>query len=177
MEVHHTASSTPGAPHLARRGEMINQARKLLNGCHLLIGDDDAADAKYMLTTLSIVSGADCTIESALSLNKVIAALWVQFRKGIVEEKHGGAPFVVDEHLDLGEEQREKHAALLSTRRDVGHFATADGEDCVIAVWSDEGVPLVRLGCCGVEQGGRKLRDDLSPRCVLRISLARAVRD
>ena len=66
------ASSTPGAPHLARRGAMIAQVRTLVAGSRILIADDNDADVKYLTTTLRIIAGSDVEILAAPSLRKTV---------------------------------------------------------------------------------------------------------
>ena len=75
MEAIHTASTTPGAPHLARRGAMVGRARALLADRRVLIADDNAGDVKYLATTLGIISGHGCEIITAPSLKKTIEAI------------------------------------------------------------------------------------------------------
>ena len=108
--------------------------------------------------------------------NKVVAALWVEFREGVVEEEHGWTPLLVDEQVDLGEQEGEEDAALLPARRDVGHVAAAHVERGVVAVWPDKRVSLVDLGCRGAAQGCREFPCYLFASCPLLIALPRAVR-
>jgi hypothetical protein len=79
------------------------------------------------------------------SLHKVVAALRVKFRKGVVEEEEGWLAVICGEQFNLGKEEREEEAALLAARRDQGEifFVGAEGE--VVAVWADKCVPLVAL--------------------------------
>ena len=69
------AGATPGAPHLARRGAMIAQARTLLADRRVLIADDTAADCKYLMTTIRIIVGSDNDLVTAPSLRKAVDAL------------------------------------------------------------------------------------------------------
>ncbi len=66
------SSVTPGAPHLARRGVMISQARTLVGDTRILIADDTTADVKYMMTTIRIIVGNSVEIVTAPSIRKAV---------------------------------------------------------------------------------------------------------
>ena len=70
-----SAGKAPGAPHLARRGAMINMARARLGKGRVLIADDSAADCKYLMTTIRIIVGSENDLVTAPSLRKAIEAL------------------------------------------------------------------------------------------------------
>ena len=64
-----------GAPHLARRGAMIAQARALIGNTSILIADDSTADVKYMTTTMRLIVGDAVDILSAASIRKAVETL------------------------------------------------------------------------------------------------------
>ena len=69
------AGTLSGAPHLARRGTVVAHARALITGSRILIADDNSADAKYLATTISLISGMQAEVEAAPSLRKAVEAL------------------------------------------------------------------------------------------------------
>lgn len=69
------AGATPGAPHLALRGETIIVARARLGQGRVLIVDDSAADCKFLMTTIRIIVGAGNDLVTAPSLRKAIDVL------------------------------------------------------------------------------------------------------
>lgn len=69
------SSVTPGAPHLARRGAMIAQARTLIGTTRILIADDSTGDVKYMMTTIRIIVGNSVEILTAPSIRKAVEAV------------------------------------------------------------------------------------------------------
>lgn len=75
LDGRHASSTAPGAPHLARRGAMIAQARALVGNTRILIADDNTADVKYMLTTIRIIVGSDVEILTAPSIRKAVEAV------------------------------------------------------------------------------------------------------
>ena len=70
-----TAGKLSGAPHLARRGIVVANARALIAGKRILIADDNAADAKHLATTIGIISGMEALVETVASLRKAVEAM------------------------------------------------------------------------------------------------------
>jgi hypothetical protein len=119
--------------------------------------------------------GDDCLRERDEPLYEVVAPLWVEFGKGVVEEEEGRLATIGGEQLDLGKQEREEEAALLASRCNGREILFVNVKREVVTMWADKCMSLVALALRRlVERGAQASGGGVNP-FVDQMSLTRNV--